>query len=278
MFSSSVTVSLVHAARGGPFVFHDDLRVACETAQSLGFDAIELFAPGPDIIEPAALQAFLTTHQLKLSGVGTGAGWLMHQWSLASPDPAVRRHAFEFIRSMIDFGGQFSAPAIIGSMQGRAAGEVSRATALGWLGEAVARLAEHAVQYDVPLLYEPLNRYETNLCNTQAEGVRLLESAGATNARLLADLFHMNIEETSIPQGLREGGQSIGHVHFVDSNRRPAGHGHLRYEEIAPVLREIGYSGYLSAEALPYPDSPTAAATTIAAYREFLTLAQPQVH
>src|SRR6185436_15711358 len=48
MIRSAVTVSLVEEARGGPFVFWFDLPAACAKAQDLGFDAIELFPPGPD--------------------------------------------------------------------------------------------------------------------------------------------------------------------------------------------------------------------------------------
>ena len=51
---SAVTVSLVPEARGGPFVFWDDLTAAARQAAELGFDAIELFPPGPDAMHPAA--------------------------------------------------------------------------------------------------------------------------------------------------------------------------------------------------------------------------------
>jgi sugar phosphate isomerase/epimerase len=114
---------------------------------------------------------------------------------------------------------------------------------------------------------EPLNRYETTLVNTVADGVRLLSSLSTRNVRLLADLFHMNIEEVDSAAALRAGGKAIGHVHFVDSNRRPAGMGHLDYGPIASALHEIGYNGFASAEALPYPDSDAAALQTITAFR-----------
>ncbi len=51
MILSAVTVSLVAEARGGPFVFWDDLPAACRKAKSLGFDAIEVFPPGPETVE-----------------------------------------------------------------------------------------------------------------------------------------------------------------------------------------------------------------------------------
>ena len=58
------------------------------------------------------------------------------------------------------------APAIIGSMQGRWGDGIEQPTAFGWLVEGVSALGDHARQHGVPLLFEPLNRYETNLVNT----------------------------------------------------------------------------------------------------------------
>ena len=64
----------------------------------------------------------------------------------------------------------------------------------------------------------------------------------------------MNIEEVNIAQALRETANNLGHVHFVDSNRRPVGCGHLDIPPIALALHAIRYDRYLSAEALPYPE------------------------
>lgn len=264
---SAVTVSLVSEAKGGPFVFWDDLPAACADAKKLGFDAIELFAPGPDAVSKNELASLLNSHGLGLAAVGTGAGWVKHKLSLTSPDAVTRQKAVEFIRSMIDFGGVHSAPAIIGSMQGRWGDGVSQEQARDWLREGLNELGEHARRSGVPLIYEPLNRYETNLVNTVARGVELLESLNTDNVRLLADLFHMNIEESDLAAALVQGNRWIGHIHFVDSNRRPAGCGHLDYEPIAKALKSINYTGYLSAEALPWPDSFAAAEKTIFEYR-----------
>jgi sugar phosphate isomerase/epimerase len=266
---SSVTISLVPEARGGPFVFWDDLPAAARSAAELGFDAIEIFPPGPEAIDQSGVRKLLGDHGLKLAAMGTGAGWVKHKLHLTHPDAAVRSKAKDFIRSIIDTAGPLGAPAIIGSMQGRWGDTVSREQGFSWLGEALVELGDHARQYNVPLIYEPLNRYETNYCTTMEQGVALLKQAGATNVKLLADLFHMNIEEQDLPAALRTGAGHIGHIHLVDSNRRPAGLGHLDLAAIAAALRDIQYEHYLSAEALPYPDSLAAAKQTIETYRKF---------
>ncbi|MDP6444834.1 MAG: sugar phosphate isomerase/epimerase family protein [Pirellulaceae bacterium] len=268
MIRSAVTVSLVEEARGGPFVFWDGIPAACRSASELGYDAIEIFAPSPTAVDVDELNTLLERHGLTVAAVGTGAGMVKHGLSLTDPDAAKRQQARDFVRSMIDFGGPLGAPAIIGSMQGRWGGDLDRTATLGLLGEALQELGEHALQFQVPLIYEPLNRYETNLINTVADGVELLRGLATENVKLLADLFHMQIEEVDLAEAIRAGAGFIGHVHFVDSNRRAAGFGHMDFGPIAAALIETGYDGFASVEAFPLPDSATAASQTIKAFNE----------
>jgi len=269
MIRSSITVSLVHESRGGPFVFWDDLPAACCTATALGFDAVEVFPPGPDAVPPAIMRKLLDDNGLALAAVGTGAGWVRKKLHLCLPEAAARVKARDYIRAIIDFAGPFGAPAIIGSMQGRFGDEVDQPTALKYLSDALEDLGEHARQYNVPLIFEPINRYETNLINTIDAGMKLVRPLSTKNVLLLADLFHMNIEEVDTAAALRAGGNLIGHIHFVDSNRRPAGMGHIDYPPIVAALEAIGYNRFASAEALPYPDPESAARQTILAFRKY---------
>ncbi|MBM3833007.1 MAG: sugar phosphate isomerase/epimerase [Verrucomicrobia bacterium] len=267
MIKSSVTISLAPQAKGGPFVFWGDLAGSCARAATLGFDGVEIFAPSAEELDAREIKQLLAQHRLKLAAMGTGAGWVLQKLRLTDPDSAVRTRARHFINGIIDFAGSFGAPAIIGSMQGRFEGDVTREQALAWLREALEQMGPRAHACGVPLLFEPLNRYETNLINTVADGLELLRTLRTKNVKLLSDLFHMNIEEISIADALRAGGQNVGHVHFVDSNRRPAGNGHMDFSLVAQALREIGFSGYVSAEALPFPDSEAAAQQTMTSFK-----------
>jgi sugar phosphate isomerase/epimerase len=152
-------------------------------------------------------------------------------------------------------------------MQGRWGDGVSRDQALAWLAEALERLGPRAHALGVALLFEPLNRYETNLFNRVGDALEFLEGLRTQNVKLLCDLFHMNIEEVDIEAALRLAGSKLGHVHFVDSNRQAAGFGHTDMKPIAQALCDIGYNGYVSAETLPWPDSEAAALQTSKAFR-----------
>ncbi len=188
---------------------------------------------------------------------------------LTDPDATVRARARAFIAGIVDLAGSFDAPAIIGSMQGRHGDGVDAPTAQAWLIDGLNQLGEHARSVGQSLIYEPLNRYETNQVNTVESGLRLLQQLAVENVTLLCDLFHMNIEEIDIAAALRQAGKHVGHVHFVDTNRRAAGYGHMDYAPIAAALRDIGYRGYISAEVLPLPDSLSAARQTISAFRRW---------
>lgn len=264
---SAITLCQVPEALGGPFVFRTPLPEAFASAADLGFNAVELFLPGPDFIATHEVLALATKNHLAIAAVGTGAGMLCHGLSLTDPDPARREAAEAFILSMIDFGGALGAPAILGSMQGKSVDSES----LAMLVEALRRCATRAASHGLPFIYEPLNRYETNLFNRLGDAARFIEEHGLENVVLLADLFHMNIEETDLAAAIREAGRHIGHVHFADSNRHAIGFGHSDAAAAVAALTEIGYDGYLSAEILPLPDPETAARQTIFS---FLSLTQ----
>lgn len=268
MIQFAVTVSLVEQARGGPFVYWDGVRTAFHDAKKLGYDAVEIFAPSADFVDRQELHKLVEETGLKVAAVGTGAGMVVHQLQLCDADTSRREQAIQFIKDIIDFGAEFNAPAIIGSMQGRFDKAEGKAAAIMRLTEALNILGEYAGQKNVPLIYEPLNRYETNLFNKLADAAEYLRSEKIANVVLLADLFHMNIEEADIAQAFRDAGELTGHIHFVDSNRQAAGFGHMDFGPIVKALKEIGYSNYVSAEAFPIPDSTTCAKQTIEKYRE----------
>lgn len=265
---SAITVSLVPEARQGPFVFHDGLEDACQRAAALGFDAIEIFPPHAAAVRETDVPALLSKYNLRLAAVGTGAGWLCQQLTLISPDQLIQSKARQFVRDIIDAAGALGAPAIIGSMQGRAGDIGQRDAALQVLGESISELANYAqANYAVPLFIEPLNRYETNLLNHVSETAQWIRNLPTQNLRILADLFHMNIEEADMTESLRVAGPLIGHVHFADSNRRAVGCGHSPIAAAINELQRQGYRGYLSAEIFPRPDGQSAARQTIESFR-----------
>lgn len=265
---SAITISLVPQARGGPFVFWEDLDAAAADAGKLGFDGLEVFAPGPHAAPSSFVKSALGSANIRAAAVGTGACWVLHRWTLTSTHADVRASARAFIREIIGWGAELNAPAIIGSAQGRYGDDVSREKALDWFCEALSDLGAFANKLGATLLIEPLNRYETNVMNRLDQGVEIIQKTGHSNIKLLADLFHMNIEESNSPLALKNAAPYLGHVHLADSDRGPCGSGHIAMNAVGEALALAKYKGFISAECLPKPDSITAAQMTISGYQK----------
>lgn len=271
---SAITFSAVTEAAGGPFVLWDSLKTSMELAKELGFDAIEIFPPGPEFFLQHHVGILSKQIGIQIAAIGSGAGWVKHKLSLADADPAIRTKASEFLQTMLEAATDLGAPLIIGSMQGRSGigsnGEhVSKPQAKQYLRQALEQLDKRANSIGGRILYEPLNRYETDQCNTLAQGSEMIH--GLLCTKLLADWFHMNIEEDDLANAILRAAEDIGHVHFADSNRRAVGLGHLQVEPLIQALRSVGYRGFLSAEVFALPDPRGAAAQTIRSFKQFAT-------
>ncbi len=243
---SAVTICVVPEMRAGPFVYHD-LADGVRGAVEHRFDAVEVFAGSGRELAALDLPRVLDGTGLKVAAVGTGAGFVKHKLTLTDPDPAGRWRAVDHVRDFINEAAGLGAMVIIGSMQGRRQPGEPLDAAAGRLTDAVGDLARHAVANGVTLLIEPLNRYEGDILNRLDQARTLAEAAGP-GVKILADLFHMNIEEPSVAGALTAVGPWVGHIHLADSNRGAPGSGHTDFAAVVVALRHINYDGYLSAE------------------------------
>jgi sugar phosphate isomerase/epimerase len=89
------------------------------------------------------------------------------------------------------------------------------------------------------------------MLNRLDEGARMWRETGLTNGGIMADTFHMNVEERSIPGAIRDFGALLNHVHLSDSNRLAPGLGHVDFTDVLQTLRDVGYGGGLAFELIP---------------------------
>ena len=104
-------------------------------------------------------------------------------------------------------------------------------------------------------MIEPINRYETRFFYSLADGKQVIDEVGSPNLFLLADFFHMSMEEKSIPDALRTYGADVLHVHLGDSNRYLPGQGHTDFRAGFAALNEIGYDRFMALECSTKGDS-----------------------
>ncbi|HXZ44935.1 MAG TPA: sugar phosphate isomerase/epimerase family protein [archaeon] len=109
-------------------------------------------------------------------------------------------------------------------------------------------IAECAEKVAAVALLEPINRYETHYYHRLEEAVAVCQQIGSPRVKVVADFFHMNIEEADIPASIARAAGYIGHVQLADSNRLLPGQGHTDFTAGFTALRQIGYDGYMALE------------------------------
>ena len=114
--------------------------------------------------------------------------------------------------------------------------------------DALVALGEHAARLGVEVWLEPLNRYEDHMVNTLAQGADLCRAVGLPSVRLMADLFHMGIEEDDMGTALRDAGPLVAHVHLADSQRLEPGTGRTDFASAFAALQGIGFAGWAALE------------------------------
>ncbi|MCU0485970.1 MAG: sugar phosphate isomerase/epimerase [Anaerolineales bacterium] len=251
--------------------FKGDLERNLEQIASLGYDGVELAIRDPKLVEVSPLQRLLQQCRLEVPAIGTGQAWGEEGLSFTDSDPQIRRAAVERIQSHIPLASRLGAVIIIGLIRGTVQPGVTASQAMDWLVEALQTCCEAALPCGVRYALEPINRYETRLINSAAEGMALIERVGAPDLGLLLDTFHMNIEEPHIEDSIRCCKGHIFHFHVADSNRWHPGAGHLDFGSICSTLAAQAYPGWISGEFLPKPDAVTAAKRCFAHLHPLLT-------
>jgi len=243
-------------------------------AARLGYRGIEFMVRDPAGLDWPSIKATIRNAGLEVPQVVTGELFGADGLCLVTADDDLYHRAEERTRSVIELAAYLGAMVNIGRLRGqlKLLGKVE--DAYGIAVDRLRKIAAYAAERDVKITLEPLNRYESDFIANAVEGRRYIADLGCDNVGLMLDLFHMNIEDISIEEGLRQAGDRLWHVHIADSNRCYPGSGHLPFDSIFATLREMGYEGYVSAEILPQPDPDTAAERTIAFLRQQLASAQ----
>jgi sugar phosphate isomerase/epimerase len=238
----------------------------------LGYDGIELGVREPDKLDVANVKRVLEKYKLVVPAIGTGQAYVEEQLSFTDPDTAVRERAIARVRTHIALACEFiSKPiVIIGLIRGKTWSSISREQAHVWMVDALKTLARDAKTRGVRMVIEPINRYETDWVNDVAGALTLIDEIGADNVGILFDTFHANIEEPSIEASLRVCGARLFHVHVADSNRWYPGAGHTDFARAIATLREMKYTGWVSAEILAKPDMRSAAEQTMRTMKPLL--------
>lgn len=222
---------------------------AIDRVAAAGYPAIEIAAV-PELDVQAARER-LDARGLEVSSMcWIGLGY--PERDCAHESERIRRRAGDYLRLCLEQAHALDAQTLVLVPTFRTEPDPGgREAELARAAETI-RSAAGGLSADGPsIALEALNRYETHLLRTLKDADQLRRLIDSPNVRLMADVFHMNIEEDSIAASLRAHAEHIVHVHLADSHRREPGSGHLDFAAVFEALADIDYAGALAMEFLP---------------------------
>ncbi|RVC58995.1 MAG: sugar phosphate isomerase/epimerase [Mesorhizobium sp.] len=223
-----------------------DLERTLANTKETGFDLIEFSYLDPANVDIGRLARRIADLDL---GVAISIG-LPADGDISSADRADAARGVDILNRTIaltrDLGGR-KVGGILSTSHGL---QTEAPTRDQWTRSAatLAKVAETAKAAGVTLNLEIVNRFESNLLNTAAQGLAFIEDTGSDNIFLHLDTFHMNIEEADAALAIRNAAAKIGYVHIGESHRGFLGTGSIDFAAIFDALTAIGYDDDLSFE------------------------------
>ncbi|WP_439603797.1 sugar phosphate isomerase/epimerase family protein, partial [Shinella sp.] len=221
-----------------------ELEKALENTHQLGYKLIEFSYLNPRQVDVKWLSRRLGELGLDVA-ISMG---LPPEGDISSADPAIVTHGVDILDRAValvrDLGGTKLA-GILSSAHGKQEHSLSRK---GWDTSvaALSKVAERAKAAGVTLNLEIVNRFESNMLNTAAQGMAYIRDTGASNVLLHLDTFHMNIEEADVGLAIRHAADKIGYLHIGESHRGYLGTGTIDFTAIFDALTAIGWDDYVT--------------------------------
>lgn len=255
---TSVSLSVFEAPAGMPALFSQATEENLRFISEHGYDGVDLF-----VRDPYAEQTRQAAKDLSRYGLGVGAimpaALAREGLFLADPNPEVQAEAIRRIGEIIPLAQETGGMVSLGLVRGNRPDGQSEEAFFDVFAQSCEALLELSEPRKVPLVIEPINRYEINNMNSVEQSVDFIRKYQMP-LYLMIDTFHMNIEDRSMEEAILQAAPYTKHIHFLDSNRLAPSMGHLDMAGLYRVIESTGYTGYLCLEALPRPDSKTCAA------------------
>jgi D-psicose/D-tagatose/L-ribulose 3-epimerase len=230
-------------------------RHAISSAAAANFELIEI-----PILDPFAIDTAMTRRLLHEYGLEAACSMgLPAHADVSSEDPDVVATGKDMLTRAVQVTAEIGAGDLCGVLYSRLAKYPHPLTerSHGHVIEAVRHLADQASSADVHVNLEVVNRYETNVANTAAQMLQLLDASG-TDLRVHLDSYHMNIEEDGFSKPVEQVGNRLGYVHVGESHRGYLGSGTIDFDAFFDALNASGYQGTVTFEsfssAVVHPD------------------------
>jgi D-psicose/D-tagatose/L-ribulose 3-epimerase len=247
-------------------VVSDELMPIADRLKKIGYDGVECFLGSPD---KTPYQRF-GDHAQNLGLETTCVFVLGKDENPISASAAVRAKGLDRIKWAIDRAHDMHAKVICGPLHSAHAifaQHPPQDQEYAWSAEVLRAAGEYAVQANITLALEALNRFECYLCNTMDQLNGLVNSVAHPNVKAMFDTHHANIEEKKFTQAIQTIAPLLAHVHISENDRGTPGDGHIQWDETFSALARIKYKGWLTIEAFSRNDPDFA--NSIGVWREY---------
>lgn len=213
-------------------------------AKELGFETVDLAIAHPDTFPLEAVKK--EKEKVGIEVVTTTT--LLNDGNIISPDPAIRKNGVRILKKLVDINNALDSR-IFGGLNyaawGYLTGKPRTNAEWDWSVTAMTEVAKYAKETgECIICFETVNRFETHFMNTVKDIVQYCKDVGTGNVKAHLDTFHMNIEECSFVDAIRECGKDyLGYFHACENNRGIPGTGHIPWKDIFATCREAGFFG-----------------------------------
>ncbi len=209
-----------------------------------GFQTVEIPVEAPEHIDPAHVRRELDKNGLACGSICACMGPGRDLRGTAEE----QKTAMDYCKKLIDQMVVIGCPSLIGpvySVVGKADAVEPAQQKKEWalVVKNLKVLAKYAEKNGVQICIEPLNRFETDFCNTCDQGLKLIKDVGSKAVKLHLDTFHMNIEEKCQATAIKKAGKHLAHFHACGTDRGTPGNDSLQWEPIVKALKSIHYKG-----------------------------------
>jgi len=234
----------------------EPLEVTLKRIKRLGFESIEISG------EPVQYDTKTSRPLLKQYGIRCwGAVTLtLGERNLAASNEAQRAKSLAYVLSVVNMVKELDGHeiTIVPATVGKVVPDGTPEQEWKWVVEGLKEVYAHAQKCGVRMAIEPLNRFETYFINRGDQALKMAQDVGP-DCGVCLDVFHMNIEEVDMFAAIRKVGKRLTDVHVAENNRLAPGMGNVDWAKLVATLREVGYDGALTMEAVaPVDRTPMA--------------------
>ena len=236
-----------------------------------GADVVELLVPEPGELDLKETRAAIADAGLSC----VLAARVNLSRDLASSDDVAHKAGVAYLEACVDIAAALGAAIVGGPLYGaplvfagRAPAPIDEAERKRRIDAIVAGLAQagrRAADTGIAFGVEPLNRFETDICNTTRHALEIVDRVADPAVGVMLDTFHMNMEEFDLADAIRQAGSKLVHFQANENNRGFVGSGHIDWPTIARALRDVAYRGPIVLE--PFRRSDERAGTPLAQWR-----------